>query len=255
MSALSKLMDARVALQGMELKKTGHNKFAGYYYFELGDFLPAVQKIFHGLKLAGIVSYAADLAKLTITDFEDGSEIVVTSPMSEAALKGCHAVQNLGAVETYIRRYLWATAMEIVEHDALDAATGDKPGERKDNGAIVGKGAILPKDGALDSLPEGLRGTVVDVAAEAENMIEAGEYEKAYQLIESVKSGAEDPNIVWVAISGLLGSKSRAYLNGYHAAVTANNMESLIAAFGSIPKYAQDGLKEVFSMCKARMKT
>ena len=44
--------------------------------------------------------------------------------MSEAALKGCHAVQNLGAVQTYLRRYLWTTALEIVEHDAIDATTG-----------------------------------------------------------------------------------------------------------------------------------
>jgi hypothetical protein len=44
--------------------------------------------------------------------------------MAEANLKGTHPIQNLGAVETYQRRYLWMTAMEIVEHDALDATTG-----------------------------------------------------------------------------------------------------------------------------------
>jgi hypothetical protein len=30
----------------------------------------------------------------------------------------------LGAVQTYLRRYLWTNAFEIVEHDALDATTG-----------------------------------------------------------------------------------------------------------------------------------
>jgi hypothetical protein len=45
--------------------------------------------------------------------------------MSSAALKGCHDVQNLGAVQTYLRRYLWTNAFEIVEHDALDATTGE----------------------------------------------------------------------------------------------------------------------------------
>jgi hypothetical protein len=54
----------------------------------------------------------------------DLSKIEITSPMSEAALKGCHAVQNLGAVQTYIRRYLWVTALEIVEHDAIDSSSG-----------------------------------------------------------------------------------------------------------------------------------
>jgi hypothetical protein len=44
--------------------------------------------------------------------------------MSSAALKGCHDVQNLGAVISYLRRYLWTNAFEIVEHDVLDATTG-----------------------------------------------------------------------------------------------------------------------------------
>lgn len=122
MSIHAKLMKARLLLQGKKLTKTGHNKFAGYAYFELGDFLPVVQEIFASLELCGIVSYTADLAKLTITDGKESIEI--TSPMGSAALKGCHEVQNIGAVETYQRRYLWVTAMEIVEHDALDATTG-----------------------------------------------------------------------------------------------------------------------------------
>jgi hypothetical protein len=38
-------------------------------------------------------------------------------------------VQNLGAVQTYLRRYLWTNAFEIVEHDAIDSA---KPIEVED---------------------------------------------------------------------------------------------------------------------------
>ena len=124
MTAHSKLMTARMRLLETPLKKTGHNKFAGYYYFELGDFLPEIQKIFAGLGLCGIVSYGTEIATLTITDMEDNTSLVITSPMSSAALKGCHEVQNLGAVQTYIRRYLWVTALELVENDVLDATTG-----------------------------------------------------------------------------------------------------------------------------------
>jgi hypothetical protein len=51
--------------------------------------------------------------------------------MSKAELKGCHDVQNLGAVQTYLRRYLWTAAFEIVEHDALDATTGSVKPEPK----------------------------------------------------------------------------------------------------------------------------
>lgn len=128
MSVYKKLNNARLELQNTKLNKSGHNKFAGYKYFELGDFLPTINKTFSDAGLCGVVSFTADLATLTITDVDDGSQIVITSPMGSAALKGCHEVQNVGAVETYQRRYLWVTAMEIVEHDALDATTGaEKP--------------------------------------------------------------------------------------------------------------------------------
>jgi hypothetical protein len=60
----------------------------------------------------------------------NGGNITITSPLSEANLKGCHPVQNVGACETYARRYLWVAALEIVEHDALDATTGKT--EKKD---------------------------------------------------------------------------------------------------------------------------
>jgi hypothetical protein len=125
MSVYKKLGEARVKLQSMKLKKSGHNKFASYNFFELGDFLPATQEIFANLGLCGVVSFNQEEASLTIVDVENPQErIVISSPMSEAHLKGCHPIQNLGAVQTYLRRYLWVTAMEIVEHDALDSTTG-----------------------------------------------------------------------------------------------------------------------------------
>jgi len=126
MSVHKKLMAARIKLQGTQLKKSGLNKFAGYSYFELGDFLPEIQNIFNNLGLCGVVSYDTTHATLCITDVDDGTQIVITSPMAEANLKGTHPIQNLGAVETYQRRYLWMTALEIVEHDILDATTGSE---------------------------------------------------------------------------------------------------------------------------------
>lgn len=120
-------MEARIALQGKKLAKTGKNKFAGYSYFELGDFLPTVQEIFLSLGLCGFVSYGVEKADLTICDIENPEDkIIISSPMSSASLKGAHDIQNLGAVQTYLRRYLWVTAMEIVEHDALDAVLGSE---------------------------------------------------------------------------------------------------------------------------------
>lgn len=120
MTVHKKLMDARIALHAMPLKKSGWNDFSKYAYFELGDFLPETLKLFHASNMCGLVTFEAEIAKLTLTDMDDGTELVITSPMAEAALKGAHAIQNLGAVQTYMRRYLWVTAMEIVENDYLD---------------------------------------------------------------------------------------------------------------------------------------
>lgn len=117
-----KLMEARQQLAALPLKKSGVNSFAKYQYFELGDFLPSIQQIFYDLGMCSAISFTADIATLTIIDTSSGGEIVITSPMGSAALKGCHEVQNIGAVQTYQRRYLWITAMEIVEHDAIDSA-------------------------------------------------------------------------------------------------------------------------------------
>ena len=122
MSVHKKLMAARVKLQSIQMKKSGLNKFAGYSYFELGDFIPHVQTIFNEIGLCGVVSFSTEYAQLCITDVEDGTVVVITSPMAEANLKGAHPIQNLGATLSYQRRYLWMAAMELVEGDAIDSA-------------------------------------------------------------------------------------------------------------------------------------
>lgn len=125
-----KLQAARILLQQKELKKSGKNKFAGYEYFELQDFLPAVQNIFAETGLCAVFRCDDAAATLTIyaTDNPE-SNIMFTAPMAAAELKGCHPVQNLGASISYLRRYLYVNAMEIVEHDALDATTGSDAGK------------------------------------------------------------------------------------------------------------------------------
>lgn len=126
----SKLIKARIALQSRQINKSGHNKFAGYKYFELADFLPAIQEIFSEVGLVDVIQFTADTATMHLIDTEDGSNVVFTSPMGSAQLKGCHEVQNIGAVETYQRRYLYVTAMAIVEHDALEPTVGEPEPEK-----------------------------------------------------------------------------------------------------------------------------
>jgi hypothetical protein len=133
MNVYMRLNTAREKFHSAEIKKSGHNKFAGYTYFELGDFVTPALKIFKEVGLTSVIRFEQDLATMEIINTDKPEErIQITSPMSEAQLKGCHPVQNLGAVQTYIRRYLWVAALEIVEHDAVDASAGKEVKEVKE---------------------------------------------------------------------------------------------------------------------------
>jgi hypothetical protein len=131
MTVYAKLQEARVKLQGRKLTKSGKNKFAGYEYFELGDFLPSVQEICNEVGLCGVISFTDGMAYLNVYDTTSSDCIVFSSPMGSIELKGSHNIQNLGAVQTYLRRYMWMAAFEIVEHDALDAGSVEKKPEPK----------------------------------------------------------------------------------------------------------------------------
>ena len=125
MNVYKKLQIARLSLQEKKLTKSGKNKFAGYDYFELQDFLPAVQNIFADTGLCAVFRVGSSDATLTVYNTDNPEEyILFTAPMAAAELKGCHPVQNLGASISYLRRYLYVNALEIVEHDALDSTTG-----------------------------------------------------------------------------------------------------------------------------------
>jgi hypothetical protein len=105
MNVYQKLNEARDIFHQAKLKKSGHNKFANYYYFELGDFVIPALEIFRSVGLTSVIRFGIDQAVMEIVNTDKPEDkIIITSPMSSAALKGCHEVQNLGAVQTYLRR-------------------------------------------------------------------------------------------------------------------------------------------------------
>ena len=131
MNIYEKLAQARIEFMQASVKKSGFNSYAQYSYYELSDILPVINKLAITHKFICEVSFTSDLATLIVRNLEKLDECAVfTSPMSTAQLKGCHEVQNLGAVQTYIKRYLYQNAFEIVESDALDATT--KPTEKQE---------------------------------------------------------------------------------------------------------------------------
>jgi hypothetical protein len=124
MPVYNNLNMARMAFHQLRLKKTGKNTFAKYSYFELADFLPSALQIFADNKLCATISFTEDRAIMRVVDTEDGSHCFFESPLADAQTKGSLPIQALGSAHTYMRRYLWVLALEIVEHDGIEAMAG-----------------------------------------------------------------------------------------------------------------------------------
>lgn len=120
-NVFKKLQSARLKLSQTSLKKSGKNRFAGYEYFELGDFMPSIHKIFDEVGLCGVVNFDAHHASLTVFDTEKDERICFQTPIVMAENPKAQAIQSLGSTHTYMRRYLWLLCLEIVEHDSIDA--------------------------------------------------------------------------------------------------------------------------------------
>ena len=154
MGVYKKLAEARKMMRSRTLKKSGHNKFAGYNYFELGDFLHPALEIFDQLGLISIVSFTKEQAELCVVDTEGGGEIIFTCPFGSASLKGCHEVQNMGACQTYNRRYLYTLALELLEHDALDSTTGSGNIETIDVSMMIDHLAAIEAASTIEELKD-----------------------------------------------------------------------------------------------------
>lgn len=139
MNIYEKIQKVRVDLANSGVKMSGHNDYANYDYFELNDFLPMLNRLMLDVKMTAIPSFKDGLAILTAINIEDPTEkFEIESPLGSANLKGCHEVQNIGAIETYQRRYLYQAMFDIAESDALnknqgkpDKGTGKAPAQRK----------------------------------------------------------------------------------------------------------------------------
>ena len=131
-----KLLEARVLFMEEDVKKSGKNMKMSYKYFELQDIVPVATPIFQKVGLLPVVTFDNEVATMTLVNVDAPEEtIVFTSPMREiepiiSAKTGgevTNAVQRLGSVETYQRRYLYMIALDIVESDEIEARTGDNP--------------------------------------------------------------------------------------------------------------------------------
>ena len=124
MNIYEKIQLIKKELLEANLKKTGENKFAGFKYYELADFLPTIINLCNEHKVFTRVSFNNEEATLEVRNIEEPSEVIVyTSPMEQLELKGCNKVQALGGTETYNRRYLYQACFDIIENDMFDSVS------------------------------------------------------------------------------------------------------------------------------------
>ena len=162
---LSKLNEARCKLVELNLKKTGENTFSKYKYYKLEDFLPHVLNICKEVKLTPIISFKPEQAILSIYDTElEDSVIEFMCDDAKCTVKGAMDIQNEGAKQTYLKRYLYMNAFEIAETDTVEetaqenaqAAGGDMYRQELIN-KLTGFGLTVAKlvayKGSLENIP------------------------------------------------------------------------------------------------------
>lgn len=143
MNIYEKIQKVKQELAERELKKSGENKFSGFKYYELGDFMPSIIELCNKYQLFTQVTFTNEEGILLLVDADASNAIKLengeldyrcikyTSPMRDLELKGANAIQALGGVQTYLRRYLYMNAFDIVEADMFDSNEFEKKKKKK----------------------------------------------------------------------------------------------------------------------------
>ena len=123
------LQEVRYELTKVEINKSGFNKHLNFNYFELKDFLPTATKLFAERNLTPVFNIEVDNNGIEYAYLEiiKGAEkIMFKVPTANA--QNNNPIQGLGSKITYLRRYLYLIALDLVENDIVDA---ENPDEKK----------------------------------------------------------------------------------------------------------------------------
>jgi hypothetical protein len=197
----SKLQKARVILQELPLKKSGFNSFANFKYFELSDFLPSINTIFDNLGLCSVFNISNGVATLRIFDAEFGGVIIFSSPIADAASGKAPPIQALGSMHTYLRRYLMLNALEITEHDAVDATI------KKDDP----KSAKPITVDVFDSMDDETKDIIENIAMDVRLLLKKDDIAGAVEYITSQDFDADSKTAFW----SRLDSKERSAIKKF----------------------------------------
>ena len=142
------------------VKKSGKNKNAGFEYFELVDFMPTLVELMNKYKVYAFISFTEKEATITLINVEKAEEkVIITSPVVDFKsykyekntkgeytgnviedLTNMNSIQKMGAIQTYIRRYLYLIAFDIVEPELFDNMSGEM---KEDDKATVNQLAYI----------------------------------------------------------------------------------------------------------------
>lgn len=120
-----KLQKCRIEVQAAGLIKSGKG-YSNFGYFELGDFLPIINTSCNKYGITPIFKFEKEKASLTIIDSDTPENIIIfDTPIELATIMKGSAIQQIGATQTYARRYLYMMAFEIAETDIVDKVEPD----------------------------------------------------------------------------------------------------------------------------------
>lgn len=115
----------KVKLQNAKLKKSGKNKFAGFDYFELADFLPKLNELMLEEKVNDKFYIKNDYATLELQKGEEINTytmpfVLFATPLNKNGQASMQDIQYLGALNTYYKRYLYLNAFGITDGEVID---------------------------------------------------------------------------------------------------------------------------------------
>ena len=121
-----RIISIRVKLQNSKLKKSGNNKFAGFDYFELADFLPRLNELMLEEGINDLFTIEGDEVALTLLRGEEEQTykmpfINFSVPVNKSGQPSMQEIQYLGALNTYYKRYLYLNAFGITDGEVIDS--------------------------------------------------------------------------------------------------------------------------------------
>lgn len=148
------IIQIRVDLQNSKIKKSGKNKYAGFDYYELADFLPRLNELMLQYGINDKFTIEEDKATLTLIKGEETQSYNIPFERFETPLAykkdkagnfvkdksgefiqipSMQDIQYLGALNTYYKRYLYLNAFGITDGEVIDSMDNNEIQKGKKN--------------------------------------------------------------------------------------------------------------------------